>query len=216
LAALDRFEEARQVFSQISGRTARFGEEMDFLQSEWDFYFLKFEEAEKKYTTLLDAFPRGERVNDALRRLALLKNLGKSKESSLSVFAVFLKELSQFKEPQAAGRLADLEVTAPELAAEAFYSWGIYLASRKRLTEAGSAFSKIKTAYPKTQQAPLALEKLGELAEEARQPEVAKARYETVLEEYPDAVNRETVRGKLRRLLERFPEKNPKGPETKS
>lgn len=216
LAALDRFDEARQVFAQISGRNAPWGEEMSFLQADWDFYFLKFDEAEKKYTALLDASPRGERVNDALRRLALLKNQGTSKESPLSIFAVFLKNLAQFKESEAAAKLADLEGTAPPLAAEAFYNWGIYLSERKRLGEAESAFVKIKTSYAKTPLAPLALEKLGELAEEARQPETAKSRYEAVLEEYPDAVNVETVRGKLRRLLERFPDKSRRVPETKS
>ncbi|MGH8004776.1 MAG: tetratricopeptide repeat protein, partial [Limisphaerales bacterium] len=216
LAALDRFDDARRVFSQISGHNAPWGEEMNFLQAEWDFYFLKFEEAEKKYTALLDAFPRGERANDALRRLALFKNSGKSKQSPLSIFAVFLKDLAQFKEREAAARLADLETAAPNLAAEACYCWGIYLSGRKRQAEAESAFVKIQTAYAKTPQAPLALEKLGELAEAARRPEAAKTHYEAVLEGYPDAVNVETVRGKLRRLLERFPEKNPKAPETKS
>jgi len=207
LATLDRFDEARQVFSQISGRSARWGEEMDFLRAEWDFYFLNFEEAEKKYTALLDAFPRGERANDALRRLALLKNLGKSKESPLALFASFLKNLAQLKEAGAIGRLTDLEGTAPNLAAEAYYSWGIYLSGKKRLLKAESVFVKIKTGYSKTPQAPLALEKLGELAEAASQPEEAKNYYEAVLEGYPDAVNLEAVRGKLRRLLERFPEK---------
>ncbi|HXF47940.1 MAG TPA: tetratricopeptide repeat protein [Verrucomicrobiae bacterium] len=216
LAALDRFDEAREAFMQISGRTARWGEEIHFLEAEWDFYFLKFDEAEKKYTALLDGFPRGERVNDALRRLALLKSRGKSKESPLSLFAVFLKDLAQFKEVEAATKLSGLEQTAPELAAEAFYNWGSYLLDRKRPSEAESVFVKIKTAYAKTPQAPLALEKLGELAEAARRPEAAKSRYEAVLEQYPDAVNAEMVRGKLRRLLERFPEKNPKGPESKS
>lgn len=216
LAAMDRFDEARQALSQISGRNAPWGEEMDFLLAEWDFYFLKFDEAEKKYAVLVDAFPRGERVNDALRRLALLKNLGKSSQSPLALFALFLKNLAQFKEPEAAAKLTDLESAAPSLAAEACYSWGIYLSGKKRLPEAESAFVKIKTAYAKTPQAPLALEKLGELAEAARRPEGAKSYYEAVLEGYPDAVNRETVRGRLRRLLERFPEKNPKPSETKS
>jgi TolA-binding protein len=73
--------------------------------------------------------------------------------------------------------------------------------------KAESVFVKIKTGYSKTPQAPLALEKLGELAEAASQPEEAKNYYEAVLEGYPDAVNLEAVRGKLRRLLERFPEK---------
>ena len=216
LAALDRFDEARQVFSQLHGRNARWGEEMDFLRAEWDFYFLNFEEAEKKYTALLDAFPRGERANDALRRLALLKNLGKSKESPLALFAFFLKNLAQLKEAEAIGRLTDLEGAAPNLAAEAYYNWGIYLSGKKRLLEAESVFVKIKTGYSKTPQAPLALEKLGELAETTRRPEEAKNYYEAVLEGYPDAVNLETVRGKLRRLLERFPEKSPKPSETKS
>jgi tetratricopeptide (TPR) repeat protein len=216
LAAQDRFDEARQVFSQVSGRNAPWGEEMDFLQAEWDFYFLKFDEAEKKYTGLVEAFPRGERVNDALRRLALLKNLGKSKESPLSIFAVFLKALAQFKETEAAAKLTDLQAVAPNLAAEGFYNWGLYLTGRKRATEAESAFVTIKTSYAKTPQAPLALEKLGELAESSRRPEAAKNYYEALLETYPDAVNVETVRGKLRRLLERFPARNPKGPETKS
>ncbi len=216
LAALERFDEARRVFSDLRGRNARWGEEMDFLRAEWDFYLLNFEEAEKKYTALLEAFPRGERANDALRRLALLKNAGKSTESPLSIFAVFLKDLAQFKEPEASAKLADLEKTAPHLAAEAFYSWGFYLSSRKRLPEAESAFVKIKKVYTKTPQAPLALEKLGELAEAARRPEAAKTHYEAVLEEYPEAVNVETVRGKLRRLLERWPEKGPKAPQTKS
>ncbi len=216
LAALDRFDEARQVFSQLHGRSARWGEEMDFLQAEWDFYFLKFDGAEKKYTALLDAFPRGERVNDALRRLALLKNSGKSNESPLAIFAVFLKDLAQFKEVNATAKLADLEAVAPNLAAEAFYSWGIYLSGQRKQAEAESAFVKVKTAYAKTPQAPLAMEKLGELAEAARRPQAAKTLYEAVLEAYPDAVNLETVRGKLRRLLERFPEKSQKPPETKS
>ena len=216
LAALDRFDEARQVFSQIPGPSAPWGEEMSFLLAEWDFYFLNFDEAEKKYTALVDAFPRGERVNDALRRLALLKNLGKSSQSPLALFAVFLKNLAQFKEPEATAKLADLEGAAPSLAAEACYSWGIYLSGKKRLPEAESAFVKIKTVYAKTPQAPLALEKLGELAEATHQPEGAKSYYEAVLESYPDAVNREIVRGKLRRLLERFPEKSPKPSETKS
>lgn len=215
LAALDRFDEARQVFSQIPGRNALWGEEMDFLLAEWEFYFLNFDEAEKKYTALADAFPRGERVNDGLRRLALLKNLGKLKESPLALFAVFLKNLAQFKEPEATGQLSDLEGTAPNLAAEAYYSWGIYLSGKKRLPEAESTFVKIKKAYAKTPQAPLALEKLGELAEAARRPEGAKNYYEAVLETYPDAINAESVRGKLRRLMERFPEKSLK-PEGKS
>lgn len=216
LAALDRFEEARKVFSELHGRNAHWGEEMDFLRAEWDFYFLMFDDAEKKYTALLDGFPRGERVNDALRRLALLKSQGKSKESPLTLFAIFLKDLAQFKEIEAATKLSSLEQTAPDLAAEAFYNWGSYLFDRKRPVEAESAFVKIKTSYAKTPQAPLALEKLGELAEAARKPEAAKSRYEAVLEEYPDAVNVEIVRGKLRRLLERFPDKNPAGSESKS
>ncbi|HLG93824.1 MAG TPA: tetratricopeptide repeat protein, partial [candidate division Zixibacteria bacterium] len=216
LAALERFNEARQVFSQISGRNAPWGEEMNFLQAEWDFYFLNFEEAETKYTALVDGFPRGERVNDALRRLALLKQVGKSKESPLSLFAIFLKNLAQFKETEAAAKLADLEGTAPNLAAEAVYGWGIYLSNRKRLAEAETAFVKIKTVYSKAAQAPLALEKLGELAETARRPDAAKNYYEVVLETYPEAPNVEVVRGKLRRLLERFPEKNPKTSEPKS
>jgi TolA-binding protein len=216
LAALDRFEEARKVFSELRVRNARWGEEMDFLRAEWDFYFLMFDEAEKKYTALLDGYPRGERVNDALRRLALLKSQGKSKESPLSLFAAFLKNLAQFKETEASAQLFGLEGTSPGLAAEAFYNWGSYLFDRKRPAEAESAFVKIKTSYAKTPQAPLALEKLGELAEAARRPGAAKSRYEAVLEEYPDAVNVEIVRGKLRRLLERFPDKNQKGPESKS
>ncbi|MCI0406739.1 MAG: tetratricopeptide repeat protein, partial [candidate division Zixibacteria bacterium] len=153
LAALDRFDQARQALSQIPGRSARWGEEMNFLLAEWELYFLNFEEAEKKYTALLEAFPRGERANDALRRLALLKNTGKSKESPLSIFAVFLKDMAQFKEGEAAAKLTALEKTAPHLAAEAFYGWGFYLSSRKRLAEAESAFVKIKTAYAKTPQA---------------------------------------------------------------
>ncbi len=215
LAALDRFEEARQVFSQISGQSPTWGEEAAFLLAEWDFYFLNFAEAEKKYNALLDAFPRGERANDGLRRLALLKNFGQLKESSLSVFAAFLKNLAQFKEKEAAERMADLAGASPTLAAEACYSWGIYLSGKKRQPEAESAFVKITTAYAKTPQAPLALEKLGELAESARRPEAAKSYYETLLEGYPNAVNVESVRGKLRRLRERIPEKNLK-PEGKS
>ncbi|MCI0330565.1 MAG: tetratricopeptide repeat protein [candidate division Zixibacteria bacterium] len=215
LAALDRFEEARQLLSQISGQSPAWREETAFLTAEWDFYFLNFAEAERKYTALLDAFPRGERANDALRRLALLKNFGLSKESSLSLFALFLKNLAQFNEKEAAVRMAGLEGASPDLAAEANYSWGIYLSGKKRLPEAESAFTKIKTVYAKTPQAPLALEKLGELAEASRRPEAAKSQYETVLESYPDAVNAESVRGKLRRLRERTPEK-PQKTEGKS
>lgn len=210
MAALNRFDEARTFLSRVSPRSAPWGEEMDFLLAEWDFYFLKFDEAEKEYTALLDAFPRGERANDALRRLALIKNMGPSTNSPLSLFAAFLKDLAQFKEREAFSRLADLEGSSPDLAAEAYFAWGLYLTGKKRRTEAGAAFEKIGTAYPKTGEAPLALEKLGELAEESGDWEAAKTRYQTVLEQYPEAVNAESARGKLRRLLERSPQKNQK------
>lgn len=209
LAARGNFEEAKKTFTPIAVWNAPWAEERDFLMAEWDFYFSNFDDAEKKYTALLDAYPRGERVNDALRRLALLKLAGRAKKSPLAAFASALKDLAQFNEQPAQEKIAALEPVSPPMAAEALYNWGIYLAGRRRSAEAARVFENIKTAYPQTTQAPLALEKLGELAELTKEPQRAKSCYVELLENYPEAINAEPVRGKLRRLSERFPLKSP-------
>ncbi len=209
LAALGNFEEARKTLLGPSGWNFGWAEQKDFLLAEWEFYFLNFDEAEKKYNALTDAYPRGERVNDALRRIALLKLMGKAKDSPLAVYAAILKDLAQFKENFAQEKITALEGTDPALAADALLSWGIYLVERQKIIEAVSAFEKIRTQYSQTAQAPLALEKLGELTELKKEPERAKSYYSELLENYPDAINVEGVRGKLRRLSERFPVKSP-------
>lgn len=214
LAALGRTDEARAELAAVQSKTAPWGEEPAFLLAEWDFFDAKFSEAANAYTDLINDFPRGERVNDALRRLALLKIA--SGAAPLSVYAAFLKDLAQFKDSKASDRLSNLEAASPDLAAEAYYDWGTYWADRKRWREAESAFQKIRTDHPRTQSAPLALEKLGDLARLGQRPAEARACYEAVLENYPDAVNLETVRGKLRRLPGQIPEKNPKAGDGKT
>lgn len=204
-AARGNYDGAKKILAQITGRSAAWGEEIDFLLAEWDFYFLNFEEAEKKYARVVDAYPRGLRGNDALRRLALLKLFGTAKETPLAVFASWLKDLSQFKENEAEAKRQSLEPVNPTLAAEALFNWGLYLGARRRDAAADAVFEKLASVYPQSPQAPLALEKQGEIAEWSGRAQIAVNAYEKILENYPEAVNVESVRGKLRRLGERFP-----------
>ncbi len=204
-AAKGDFDRAKTILAPITGRSAPWGEEIDFLLAEWDFYFLNFEEAEKKYSRVVDAYPRGLRGNDALRRLALLKLFGTARETPLAVFASWLKDLSEYKEDEAEAKRQGLEPVNPALAAEALFNWGLYLGARRRDAEAAAVFEKLAVAYPQSPQVPLALEKQGELAEWSGRAQMAVNAYEKILENYPEAINVESVRGKLRRLGARFP-----------
>lgn len=202
LLAQDKLDEALRYFQDFSRETnsAILGERLALRLAELFFYRGQVDSAADAYRLIVERYPRSTAVNDALNRLALLAFSGLAASPELSLFsrAEKLRTQRQFEKAIALyEKLADAGWQIDQV----LWAQALALRAAGEYPKALVALAKLKTERLTSRWAACALKLSGEIRlEDLGDPAGARAAFEEILKNYPDAIFTEEVRTRLKRL----------------
>ncbi len=200
-------DEASKILERMSGQRAPSKVREEALYRGAEIMFLRgdFEEAVKRSETLIQTFPEGLFVNDALKLAVFVEENGEPEEA-LTLFAQARLRRRQRKFGEAETLLNRIAKTFPTAQVR---DDAVFLSSTLSMDEGDypEAMARCRALIERIPDSPLSPEARQRIAriydEFLNEPEQALTEYERVLTDYPESLLDADVRRQIRRLREK-------------
>jgi tetratricopeptide (TPR) repeat protein len=207
-------DQALKILDRMSGQRAptKVREEALYRGAEIAFLRGDFEEAVALSETLIQTFPEGLFVNDALKLAVFVEENGEPEEA-LTLFAQARLRRRQRKFGEASTLLNRIAKTFPtaQVRDDAFFLSSTLSMDKGDYAEAIARCRALIERIPDSPLSPEARQRIGRIYDEFQnKPEQALSEYERVLTDYPESLLDADVRSRIRRLREKTEKINEK------
>lgn len=191
-------EKARTLLSTYQKRLPNYPW-LIFAQGELLFFQGKYDEAKKAFHNLVRSSASDSIANEGLAYLLVLSHKQDEKLLSQIAGAMMFRRAGRF--PDAIKSFEHLAETSGEMRPQAFWWLALTFGDMDSTDRMKQTLDKLVNTAPQSFFAPLAYERLGDIEIKRGDTQKAVELYTRVLNDYPDAINIDTVREKLRRRL---------------